>query len=268
MKLTFSLSQNLSLQQSTSLALEEGFEHIYSVVKAHEEQLTSSRFIREIQSFILKSGKKSYFGNQLPSSHFLSSIPNLLGQAILYAANRHQGEFRDSGTPYIAHVLNTGFFLARLGFPREIVLAGILHDTVEDTNQKNAVLNDLYNLMPEIAFYVYSVSGPDIKDAVEKDRILQMRIQSFSDQAGNIFPQAIKCADGIANLSDLRHMEAKDGRTAADRKLLFLKKSEETLIPYARSIDQAGIIPLKKKKERFFLEEYVSNIIWEKKQEV
>jgi hypothetical protein len=266
MKLSASLSQNLSLQLSTSLSLDAGIEYIYAAVKNHEDRLLSPAFSREIKNYLIRAGKKSYFRNTLPSTYLLSGIPHLLEQTIHYAAQRHKGEYRNSGFPYLAHALSTGFILARLGLPKEIVLSGILHDAVEDVSDKNAVLNDLYNLMPEIAWYVYSVSGPDIKDAVEKDRVLKSRILAFSQQARNIFPQAIKCADGLANLYDLQFMEAKDGRTADERKLLFLNKSEDTIVPYARAIDEAGIIPIKKRSERFLLEDYVKDVIMERKQ--
>jgi (p)ppGpp synthase/HD superfamily hydrolase len=268
MKLSGSLSQNLSLQLSTALALETGMEQVHMAVKSNENNLTAPEFIREIKSTILRASAKSFFSRNIPAGHLVSGIPHLLEKALRYAAYRHKGEYRDSGYPYLAHTLSAGFLLSRLGFPGEVVLAGILHDAVEDTPDKNTVLNDLYAIMPEVAFYVYSVSGPDIKDAVEKDRILKGHIQAYSNLAGNLYPQAIKCADGIANLYDLDFMEGKDGRTAHERKRLFIKKAEEILVPYSRLIDEAAIIPIRKRKERFLLEDFVMDFTGERKQEI
>ncbi len=259
MKLSNSLSHNLSLQLSTNVALDQGVEYLFDTVKNNEDRLNTEKFMREIKNWMLKANKKSYFRSKLPPEYFLRSNPTLLEQAIQMAANRHEGEYRDSGAPYLAHVLSTGFILARLGLPKEVVLAGILHDAIEDLGDKNKILNELHAMLPAIAYYVYSVSGPDIKDAVEKDKVLYSRISSHS--VGNLYPKVIKCADGIANLYDLEHMAAKDGRSAIQRQQRFLEKVKETTLEFAAETDRAALIPLRKGTEIFSLHEYVSEMI-------
>ncbi len=263
MRLSNNLSQNLSLQLATSLALEQGVEQVHEMVKAHQDNLTHSGFIGEAKNHLLKANKKEFFEKNLPDSHFLKNDKNLLERAILYAAHRHLGEYRESGIPYLAHALSTGFILARLGFSKEIILSGILHDTVEDTPDKTRTLNELYGLMPSIAYYVYSVSGPDIKDSVEKDKQLYNRLHAFSDNAQNLFPQAIKVADGIANLYDIASMQAKDGRTSAERQAMFITKMKTLLLPFASKIDEQNLIPVKKKNEVFSLFEFLKDSIEE-----
>jgi hypothetical protein len=268
MKLSNSISHNLSLQLSTSIALDRGVEQIHEMVKVNENKLTSPSFIREAKSFLLAANKKAFFNGKLPLQHFLKDEPEVLEQTLRYASARHQGEYRDSGTPYLAHVLSTGFILARLGLPKEVVLAGILHDAIEDSPDKTKTLNELYALKPDIAVYVYSVSGPDIKDSIEKDRILYEKISSMSGQAGNIFPQAIKCADGIANLYDLEKMVAKDGRNATQRQALFLEKVSSKALTFAMEIDKSGLLPLRKRNEIFSLHEYIKGLRDEKSVEL
>ncbi|HEX8218080.1 MAG TPA: HD domain-containing protein [Chloroflexia bacterium] len=58
----------------------------------------------------------------------------MINRAIELAARAHQGQVR-KGTdiPYIAHPFAVGMSLARAGCDDEVVAAGILHDTVEDT---------------------------------------------------------------------------------------------------------------------------------------
>lgn len=264
MRLSNNLSQNFSLQLATSLALEQGVEQMHEMVKAHQDNLTHSGFIGEAKNHFLRANKKGFFDKNLPDSHFLKNDKNLLERTISYAARRHRGEYRESGFPYLAHVLSTGFILARLGFPREIILSGILHDTVEDAPDKTKTLNELYALMPSIAYYVYSVSGPDIKDSVEKDKQLHNRLHAFSDNAQSLFPQAIKVADGLANLYDITSMQPKDGRTSAERQALFMAKMKTLLLPYATAIDEKNLIPVKKKKEVFSLFEFLKDSIEEK----
>jgi hypothetical protein len=266
MRLSNSISQNLSLQLKTSIALDRGIEQVHEMVKLHEDNLTGVAFIKEMKSRLLNSNQKGFFRRNMPPNDLLREDKDLLERALAFAANRHLGEYRESGHPYLSHVLSTGFILARLGLPRQVVLAGILHDTIEDHPDKNKILNQLYELMPSIAWYVYSVSGPDIKDSVEKDKILNNRIKVRSESAGNDFPKIIKCADGIANLYDLEHMTGKDGRTPRQRQMLFIDKIKKQALPFASEIDQAMILPLRKGKETFSLHQYILDFIDEKQQ--
>lgn len=58
----------------------------------------------------------------------------MIDRAIALAAVAHQGQVRKgTDTPYIAHPYAVGMMLARAGCDEELVAAGILHDTVEDT---------------------------------------------------------------------------------------------------------------------------------------
>jgi (p)ppGpp synthase/HD superfamily hydrolase len=264
MRLSTNISQNLSLQLSTSLALDKGLKEAHDIVKDHEKEITTPGFIRDIRSFLIRANRKGFFRVRQENETLLKSNISLLERAIIYAAKRHQGEYRDSGHPYLSHVLSTGFVLARLGLPRDVILAGILHDVVEDTPDKIKALNDLYTMSPAIAWYVYSVSGPDIKDSVEKDKLLYKRLDSTSFNTGSLFPKAIKCADGIANMFDVEFLKAKDGRTGPERKKLYIENTRNKIVPYAREIDQSNIIPLKKRNEVFSLEEYILEVIEDK----
>jgi (p)ppGpp synthase/HD superfamily hydrolase len=267
-QLSLKIIQKFSLQLSTSLALEEGLDEVHEIVRLHENNLLRRSFSRDIQSLFFKSNKKGLFNSHMPAADFLKNDRDLLRQVIDYAARRHQGEYRDSGHPYLSHVLSTGFLLSRLGFPKEIVMAGILHDTLEDAPDKLKVLNELNSLKPELAFYVFSVSGPDIRDSVEKDKQLFSRIQSFSSYSDSIFPAAIKCFDSMANLYDLEGMQAKDGRSASERQRHFLQNTSVKIIPFARSIDEAGCVRVNKGKEIFSVEEYIAEIIENKLQSI
>src|SRR3990172_1094539 len=58
----------------------------------------------------------------------------LLQRAFRFAAKAHKGQKRVSGEPYINHCLAVAMILAELHVPPVVVAAGLLHDTVEDTN--------------------------------------------------------------------------------------------------------------------------------------
>ena len=261
MKLSAQTRQELSLQLTTSNALDSGLDEIHLLANEYKEDIVSGNFSKEIKRLFVSANSKKFFSSKMSENEFLRSEISNMERVINFAINHHKSKYRDSGYPYVAHVLSAGFLLARLGFPKEIVYSAILHDTVEDTGDKTAILNELYKINPAVAWYVFSVSGADTTDAVEKDRMLMKKIEAFSSSAGNIFPKAIKCADGIANLYDVEFMQARDGRSAKERQLRFIRQTENEILPFAKEVDEAGVIRVQKKKEIFSLEEYAKEAI-------
>ena len=63
----------------------------------------------------------------------------VLASAIDYATEKHAGQKRKSGEPYINHPLAVAGILIEWGMDIDTVVAGVLHDTVEDTD---ATLDD------------------------------------------------------------------------------------------------------------------------------
>ena len=62
---------------------------------------------------------------------------NRINRAIQVSAIAHQGQFRKDPNlkiPYIAHPVAVGMMLAQHGYDEDVIMAGILHDTVEDTD--------------------------------------------------------------------------------------------------------------------------------------
>src|SRR5580704_12125106 len=58
-----------------------------------------------------------------------------LERAMRWAAECHQGQTRrSSATPYVEHVMAVALVLDRAGFDEDTVIAGLLHDVVEDTD--------------------------------------------------------------------------------------------------------------------------------------
>ena len=58
---------------------------------------------------------------------------DLIKKAYFYAKEKHEGQFRKSGDPYIQHPLEVAYYLATLHSSPETVCAGLLHDVLEDT---------------------------------------------------------------------------------------------------------------------------------------
>ena len=57
----------------------------------------------------------------------------LILRAYHFAEKAHEGQKRASGEPYITHCLAVAEILAELNVPPAMIVAGLLHDTVEDT---------------------------------------------------------------------------------------------------------------------------------------
>ena len=59
---------------------------------------------------------------------------NLIKEAYDLANEKHQGQLRKSGEPYIVHPLSVAIILAELNVGPNTLIAAILHDVVEDTD--------------------------------------------------------------------------------------------------------------------------------------
>ena len=57
----------------------------------------------------------------------------IIKKAYEYAKTLHEGQYRQSGEPYIIHPLNVAYILAEMHADKDTVCAGLLHDTIEDT---------------------------------------------------------------------------------------------------------------------------------------
>ena len=78
---------------------------------------------------------------QLPDAYTLAD-KELVQRAYRVAEEAHRGQKRNSGEPYINHCLAVAQILAELRVPPEVMAAGLLHDTVEDTT---VTLEDIRN---------------------------------------------------------------------------------------------------------------------------
>ena len=61
-------------------------------------------------------------------------MSDMIFKAIEFAVKAHEGQYR-KGThiPYVFHPLNVARILLEYKYPQKIVIAGLLHDTIEDT---------------------------------------------------------------------------------------------------------------------------------------
>jgi len=133
-----------------------------------------------------------------------------LEHAIDMASQFHKGQKRKSGEPYIIHPLAVASTLIDWGMDIDTVIAGVLHDTVEDTDMTLEELESKFG--KDVAFLVDGVTKVSqaragMQDLTEylpqtKDNLSKLLIAIGQDVRVII----IKLADRLHNLQTLQHM--------------------------------------------------------------
>lgn len=119
-------------------------------------------------------------------------------RALEFAARAHDGQFRkDSAhTPYFSHPAGIGLMLAQTGCPEDVIIAGILHDVVEDTKFS---FEDISNEFGEpVAELVKWVSIPDNVKGIEGKKVYVENLSNAPKEA-----LLISAADMLYNRADI-----------------------------------------------------------------
>ena len=151
-------------------------------------------------------------------------------KAVEIATQAHEGQLRRTGEPYIIHPLAVKKILEEWGMDEDTVIAGILHDTVEDTN---VTLEDIKNEFGEsVAFLVdgvtkLSTARNGMRDIdtylpATRDNFLRLMIALGSD----IRVLIIKLADRLHNLRTLSALPP-------DKQKKIAKETLEVFAPLA-----------------------------------
>jgi len=123
---------------------------------------------------------------------------NLSDKALQMAAVAHEGQYRkNTKIPYIAHPAAVGLILQKAGYKEELVAAGILHDTVEDTE---ITLEDIKREFGnEIAEIVAGCSEPDKTLSWEERK--EHTIEYLKTAPEDI--RVVACADKLHNVRSI-----------------------------------------------------------------
>ena len=153
-----------------------------------------------------------------------------LEHAIDVASKAHKGQKRKSGEPYIIHPLAVAGTLIDWGMDIDSVIAGVLHDTVEDTDTALESLETTFG--KDVAFLVDGVTKVSkaragMQDLAEylpqtKDNLSKLLIAIGQDVRVII----IKLADRLHNLQTLRHMPR-------EKQIKIARESLEVFAPMA-----------------------------------
>ena len=128
---------------------------------------------------------------------------SVIVRAYEIARSLHEGQFRKSGEPYIIHPVAVAKILANFGMDNETVVAGLLHDAVEDTSYTQKQLEEDFD--EKIAALVDGVTklgniSYDSSEAVQAENFSKM----FLAMSKDIRVLLIKLTD---RLHTMRHLE-------------------------------------------------------------
>ncbi len=135
-------------------------------------------------------------------------------QAYALAEEKHRPQKRKSGEPYIIHPLSVAAILVGLGMDTESVMAGLLHDVVEDTD---ATLDDIKKQFGgEVALLVDGVTklGQIPYSSREEQQAENLR-KMLMAMAEDIRVIIIKFADRMHNLTTLKYVSPQKQRDKA-----------------------------------------------------
>lgn len=194
--------------------------------ESHETKLPDDLF-RELISCVQKY-------------HPSDDISNI-EKAYQIASKAHANQFRKSGEPYIIHPLNVAIILADLELDKETIIAGILHDVVEDTAMTDEDLRREFG--EDVALLVDGVTKleklPLSSDVDKYDAKLEMQAENlrkmFLAMAKDIRVILIKLADRLHNMRTLKF------KTPDSQKRI----AKETLEIYCPIAQRLGISKLK-----------------------
>ncbi|MDO5518841.1 MAG: bifunctional (p)ppGpp synthetase/guanosine-3',5'-bis(diphosphate) 3'-pyrophosphohydrolase, partial [Clostridium sp.] len=173
-------------------------------------------------------------------SYHPSDNLDMVERAYQLAKKAHEAQFRKSGEPYIIHPLEVACNLADLELDMESIVAGLLHDVVEDTDYTLEDIERLFN--KEVALLVDGVTKLGKIQYSSQNRQLQKEeIQAenyrkmFLAMAQDIRVVLIKLADRLHNMQTLKYMSPQKQKEIA----------EETLSIYAPIANRLGICKIK-----------------------
>lgn len=161
----------------------------------------------------------------------------LIKKAYKYASEAHKEHKRYSGEPYMVHTAAVGYKLAVMGMGPRTICAGLLHDTIEDTEVTSEDLKREFG--DEVLFLVEGVTKLSSVRYYGTDRHNESLRKLFVATSQDIRVLIIKLVDRLHNMETLGHVPA-------EKQLRIARETLEIHVPVAHRL---GMGKLRKELE-------------------
>ena len=157
-----------------------------------------------------------------------------LEKAFSFAEEAHQGQLRKSGEPFFIHPVAVAKMLAEMDMDMDSIIAGVLHDVVEDTETTSQDIEAAFG--PEVAYLVDGVTKlkhipTGTKEELQAENLRKM----FLSMASDIRVILIKLVDRLHNMRTLQYVNTDSQIT----------KARETLEIYTPLAHRLGMTKIK-----------------------
>ena len=150
-----------------------------------------------------------------------------------FAVSAHRGQLRASGQPFVSHTIEVATILAQLQLDSDTVVAGLVHDTIEDTE---ITLHDLEEHFGEQVTQI--VDGVTKLGKVEFRSVTEQQVENYRKMLLSMASDArvilVKLADRLHNMRTLEHLPE-------DKRRRIALETREIYAPLAHRLGMAGI---------------------------
>ena len=149
-------------------------------------------------------------------------VESILWKAYEFGSRFHDGQKRLSGEPYFSHCIEVANTLAKWNMDTTTIIAGLLHDTLEDTE---ATLEDLTNIFGnDLGSLVNGLTKlKDIKYLTRKEKQAGNFMKLLLSVAQDLRVVIIKFADRIHNMETITHLpKIKRHRIALETRDIYI----------------------------------------------
>ncbi len=157
-------------------------------------------------------------------------------KAVKFTIEAHKNQKRESGEEYVTHPLNVALILLEMNFGTSTVIAGLLHDVIEDTKYSKEEISELFG--EDVAFLVEGVTklvGVKFSSSESKKKIQAENFRRFLlSLTRDVRVLAIKLADRLHNMRTL-------GFVSQDRQLRIANETLDIYTPLANLFGFAKI---------------------------
>ncbi|AGR42063.1 RelA/SpoT family protein [Spiroplasma diminutum] len=159
---------------------------------------------------VLVSEMKKYIKNK--------KLIDEVKKAYYYAEDKHKDQKRKSGDPFIIHPLSTAYYLAQWRMGPKTIIAGLLHDVIEDTPVTFSEIEDLYGV--EVADIVEAVTKVSYFTKENREQMKANYLRKlFLSMIRDIRVIIVKIADRMHNLLTLKYMKPEKQKIIAKETL-------------------------------------------------